>query len=83
MADIMRATAVDEEVDKAVEDLFAYHQLEIEQVQKGNLVRNALASAVRVIIQNVPPSPDRSAAIRKVRESRMDCLSAISHGGRY
>lgn len=39
--------------------------------------------AVKTIVGCVPPSPDRSAAIRKIREARMDCNSAITHGGKY
>lgn len=51
-------------------------------VQKGSLVREALATAVKVIVETVPPGPDRTVAIRKVREARMDCNSAISFTGR-
>lgn len=83
MADFTRATVVDEEVDKTVEDLFTYHPWGPEQTIKGNAVRDALAKAVRAIIANAPPSPDRSAAIRKIREARMDANSAITHGGKY
>jgi hypothetical protein len=35
-----------------------------------------------VIIETVPPSPDRSVAIRKLREARMDCNSAITFDGK-
>ena len=81
--DFTRATEVTPEVDKTVEDLFTYHPWGPEETKKGNEVRNALASAVLVIIANVPPSPDRSAAIRKLREARMDANSAITHNGKY
>lgn len=83
MADITRATAVDEEVDKTVEDMFTYHPWSPAQTVKGNAIRDALSRAVRVIIANAPPCPDRSAAIRKIRESKMDASSAITFGGRY
>lgn len=34
--------------------------------------------------QNEPfISPDKSVAIRKIREARMDCNSAITHDGKY
>lgn len=49
----------------------------------GNFTRAALAKAVLAIIDNAPPSPDRSAAIRKLREARMDANSAITHNGKY
>jgi hypothetical protein len=71
------------EIEKTIDDAFAYHPWTKEQEAKGTEVRHALALAVKVIVQNVPPSPDRSAAIRKIREARMDANSAITHGGKY
>jgi len=76
MADITRATAVDEEVDKAVEDMFTYHPWGAEQTQKGSAVRDALAKAFRIIITNCPPCPDRSSALRMLRQCRMEANSA-------
>jgi hypothetical protein len=81
--DITRATEVTPEADKIVEDMFTYHPWGPEQTQHGNAVRDALAKAVRAIIEHAPPSPDRSAAIRKLREARMDANSAITHAGKY
>lgn len=81
--DFTRATAVTDEVEKSIIDAFEYHPWTPEQVEKGKYVRRALSDAVCVIVANVPPSPDRSAAIRKIREARMDCNSAITHGGKY
>lgn len=69
--------------DAVVDDMFEYHRWSEEQIQQGIVVRMALAVAVKTIIRSVPASPDRSAAIRKLREARMDCNSAISHDGRY
>ncbi len=71
------------EVSAMVDDMFVYHEWNYEQQTSGSLVRTALADAVKLIIDNVPPSPDRSAAIRKLREARMDCNSAITHHGKY
>jgi len=77
------ATARNSEVDGIVNDMFDYHKWDIEQTVQGDAVRTALANAVKVIIQNVPPCPDRSVAIRKLREARMDANSAITHKGKY
>ena len=82
-ADLNRAVMVTPEVHDLVDDLFEYHKWDEEQVSRGDAVRRALADAVRIIINNVPPSPDRSVAIRKLREARMDCNSAITHQGKY
>lgn len=71
------------EICNTIDDMFEYHPWTPEQITKGTSVRRALAQAVRVIIDNVPPSPDRTVAIRKIREARMDCNSAITHQGKY
>lgn len=81
--DFTRAPEVTPEVATAIDDAFLYHAWDAEMVRKGTLVREALASAVKVIVANVPPGPDRTVAIRKVREARMDANSAITHGGQY
>lgn len=81
--DLNMQTELTPEVEAAIEDLFEYHAWSEQQMIKGRLLRNALALAVQRIIQVVPPSPDRTTAIRKIREARMDCNSAITHEGKY
>jgi len=80
--DFTRATELTPEVCEAVTDAFEYHKWDDAKIAAGNRVRQALSAAVMVIIQDVPPGPDRTVAIRKLREARMDCNSAISFGGR-
>lgn len=81
--DFTRATEVTTEVGDAVADAFGYHTWDAEQNEHGGAIRVALANAVLVIIAHAPPCPDRSAAIRKLREARMDANSAITHAGKY
>ncbi len=81
--DFTRATEVTPEVSAAIDDAFEYHAWDADMVDKGSIVRKALADAVRAIVANVPAGPDRTVAIRKVREARMDANSAITHGGKY
>jgi hypothetical protein len=81
--DFTRASELTPDVEAAIDDAFEYHPWNEDQRQKGSLIKSALSSAVKDIITLVPPSPDRSAAIRKLREARMDCNSAITHQGRY
>lgn len=76
-------TKLTPEVADAIDDMFEYHPWDATKQEAGSRVRFALAAAVRVIVENVPPSPDRSTAIRKLREARMDCNSAITHAGKY
>lgn len=64
-------------------DCFTYHPWSEEQIAKGKAVREALQNAYEVVITNVPASPDRSAALRKIREARMDANSAITFNGSY
>jgi len=81
--DINRASQLTNEVSETVDDMFEYHAWDADQQAKGKLIRETLAGAVKEIIRLVPPCPDRTVAIRKLREARMDCNSAITHGGKY
>ena len=81
--DFTRATQLTPEVEASIEDAFEYHKWDEAKVTAGAGVRRVLAEAVKVIVRSVPPSPDRTTAIRKIREARMDCNSAITHDGRY
>lgn len=77
---LSRATTIS---DVQLKDVMEYHKWTDAQTAVGNLIRNSLGIALKVIIENVPPSADRSAAIRKLRDARMDCNSAITHDGAY
>jgi hypothetical protein len=81
--DFTRATEITPDVQASVEDAFEYHPWNPEQVEAGKRIRRVLADAVLQIIRDVPPGPDRTVAIRKIREARMDANSAITHGGKY
>jgi hypothetical protein len=83
MVDFTRAAVLTPEVSAAIDDAFEYHKWDDEKVAAGTRVRSILAEAVKVIVRDVPPGPDRSTAIRKIREARMDANSAITHGGKY
>jgi hypothetical protein len=81
--DFTRATELTPDVQAAIEDAFEYHAWTPEQVEAGERIRRVLADAVLQIICDAPPGPDRTVAIRKIREARMDANSAITHGGKY
>jgi hypothetical protein len=80
--DFTRAGQLTPEVDAAIDTAFTYAPWDDDQITAGIAVREALATACKAIVANVPPGPDRSAAIRKLREARMDANSAISFRGR-
>lgn len=79
--DFMRASALTPEIERSIDDAFEYHKWTPEQLEAGVAIRVALANAVKAIVACAPPCPDRSAAIRKIREARMDANSAITHRG--
>ncbi len=83
MPDPTRALEASPEVRQQIADMFVYHPWDAEKVKKGDKVRQILAEAVAVIIDNVPPCPDRSSAIRMIRQARMEANSAITHDGKY
>ncbi len=77
------ATEASPEVRNQIADMFLYHPWDAEKAKRGEKVREILAAAVAVIIDNVPPCPDRSSAIRMIRQARMEANSAITHDGKY
>jgi hypothetical protein len=81
--DFTRAAELTPEVEAEIDSAFEYHKWTDAQVEAGAKIRKALADAVKAIVAGAPPSPDRSAAIRKCRDARMDANSAITHGGKY
>lgn len=80
MINLNQATTIS---DEELKDVMTYHPWTQEQIEKGDKVRSVLGEAVKVIIENCPPSPDRSIAIRKLREARMDANSSITHNGKF
>lgn len=80
---IITAHELTPEVREEIKRLMYYHPWSEDQISRGNTIREGLRLALELIIECVPPSPDRSAAIRKLREARMDCNSAITHEGKY
>lgn len=73
----------DGELDTIVMDVFDYHAWSKEQIEQGTAVRVALGAAFKAVLLNVPASADRTVALRKIREARMDANSAITYGGKY
>ena len=70
------------DMTRDIEEAFTYQPWNEEQKTAGNKVRDALAAACKVIVQVVPPGPDRSVALRDLRSARMWANSAITFGGR-
>lgn len=78
-----RAHDLTKEVEEVLEDQYTYHPWTDDQREDGEEVRRVLLNAAKTIVAVVPAGPDRSVALRKLREARMDANSAITHGGKY
>lgn len=63
-----------EEIDRT----FTYHQVTGDQAERYEALRAAGRTAAIAIVQCCPPSADRSAAIRKLREAIMTANASIA-----
>lgn len=61
-----------------LENWFTYHPPDADQVESYKLLREAGLMMARSIVLLCPPSADRSAALRKVREAVMTANAAIA-----
>lgn len=66
-----------------VERVFTYQSWDSQQIRQADPVREAILALARSILRHVPDCPDRSVALRKLRELRMDVNSAITHRGQF
>lgn len=71
--------------EQIIDDLFTYHAPTPEQAAKYQRVSAACKAAALVIHNECPPSPDRTAAMRLLREARMTANASIAtkSGGAY
>ena len=65
-----------------LEDLFTYHPPETGDRERFEAITAAARAFAAVILEQCPPSADRSAALRKIREARMTANSAIACKGK-
>lgn len=63
--------------EQKIEELFSHHMLSFDQTERMQKVREATKALAHVIIENCPASPDRSAAIRLLRETSMTANASI------
>lgn len=71
--------------EEIIDDLFTYHAPTPEQAQKYERINAAMKAAALVVHNECPPSADRGAAIRLLREARMTANASIAtkNGGGY
>lgn len=58
-------------------DVVSYHAPTPDQITSITSIRSATQGLLDTIVANCPPSPDRSAALRKVREAMMTANASI------
>jgi hypothetical protein len=64
---------------KVAEHLFTYHPPRPDQLPRYHAIREAGKAMAHVIIDNAPSGPDRSVALRSIREAVMNANSAIAN----
>jgi hypothetical protein len=69
--------------DLDLQDLFSYHAPDGDDRTRYEALRSAARNFAEAMIANCPPSADRSAAVRKVREALMTANASIALKGRY
>ena len=67
---------------EAIDNVFSYHAPTPEQIPKYAALRAAAKQFAGVLFEICPPSADRSAAIRKLREAVMTANASIALGGK-
>lgn len=65
-------------VRDAISDLFTYHPPTPGQAEAYKSIRNSAMELARVIDRLCPPGPDRTTAIRKLREAVMTANASIA-----
>lgn len=67
----------------SIENLFTYHESNEEQIRSYIEIRHNAKELAYVINRVCPVGPDRTDAIRKLREVVMTANSAIATGGGF
>lgn len=66
-----------------LDDLFKYHPPTADQLPKYEALRSAAKAFAQTVVDNCPPSADRTAAIRKIREAVMTANASVALRGRF
>lgn len=64
-------------------DIFTYHAPDADQQVAYEKLRNAAYDFAVALVELTPPSPDQSAALRKLRECVMTANAAIALHGKF
>lgn len=78
MHDVREQELKEQREPDVIETLFTFHPPNDEQVRSYQSIREVAKDLARVIHELVPAGPDRTAAIRKVREAVMTANAGIA-----
>jgi len=67
---------------REIDNWFTYHAPSPDQIPRYDAIRRTARIMARVIWDQCPPSADRTAAIRKLRECVMTANASIACGGK-
>lgn len=67
--------------EEQVEDVFTYHSCGPEEEKKYVAIRGKAKEMAQVLFAHCPPSADRSAALRKLRECVMTANASVALKG--
>jgi len=76
--EIKRKIEEAEKIPDVLVALFTYHEPTLEQIESYKRIRYAAMVLARVINDECPAGPDRTAAVRKVREAVMVANASIA-----
>jgi hypothetical protein len=62
-------------------ELFKYHAPNESTLPKYSAINQAAKNFAEIVLQNCPPSADRSAAIRLIRDARMTANASVALNG--
>lgn len=65
------------DLEKDVDEVVSYHAPDAAGIERISNIRSATKRMILAILENCPHGPDRSAAIRKARETMMTANAAI------
>jgi len=75
-----KLTADAPDLSTVLDHVFEFHQPDEAGVKGISVIRAACKAAARAIIENAPCSPDRSVALRHVRDAMMNANASIVIG---
>lgn len=64
------------------EYVFSHHEATQEKLAHYNAIHEAAKQFAKVILEHVPPSSDRAASLRLLREASMMACAAVALDGR-